>query len=90
MKQFFYLVLLTPIFCFSQESKQSVDYVVEFNTSQFSKKVDFNSLISHPVIEGLYEEFLSFNLKEFITYVDKLFYMVVLLTVYHIINLSFQ
>lgn len=23
------------------------------------------------MIEGLYEEFLSFNLKEFITYVDK-------------------
>jgi len=69
MKKYFYLLLILPLLTFSQE--KNYDYFVQFNTPQFAKKVDIDSLFNHKVFESFNKEDSKLKLKEFISFIDK-------------------
>ncbi len=71
MKKIFYFLLVFPVLVFSQEKQENYDYFVQFNTSQFAKKVDMDSLFNHKVFKSVNEANSDFKLNDFISFIDK-------------------
>ncbi|MFN7043887.1 MAG: hypothetical protein ACK4M1_01725 [Flavobacterium sp.] len=71
MKKIFYFLFLFPVLVFSQEKQEKYDYLVQFNTSQFAKKVDMDSLFNHTVFKSANEANSGFKLNDFISFIDK-------------------
>lgn len=71
MKKLFYLLLALPVISFSQTKKENYDYFVQFNTPQFAKKVNLDSLFSHKAFRELNRESANFKLKDFISFIDQ-------------------
>ena len=71
MKKIFYFLLVFPVFVFSQEKQEQYDYFVQFNTPQFAKKVDIDSLFNHKVFKKVNQTDSDFKLNEFISFIDK-------------------
>lgn len=70
MKKLFYLVLALPIIGLSQTDK-NYDYFVQFNTPQFAKKVNLDSLFNHKAFKEFNKESVDFKLKDFISFIDR-------------------
>ena len=68
MKKYFYLLLIIPAFIFSQSKP---DYLVQFNTPFFAKKVNIDSLFNHNVFKSLNKETSPIKLNDFIAFLDK-------------------
>ena len=71
MKKFYALLLLVPFFVFSQNNKENYDYFVQFNTTQFAKKVNIDSLFSHKIFKSFNKQNSDFKLKDFVSLLDK-------------------
>jgi len=71
MKKFYALLLLVPFFVFSQNNKENYDYFVQFNTTQFAKKVSIDSLFNHKLFKSFNKQNSDFKLKEFVSLLDK-------------------
>lgn len=71
MKKIFYFLFLLPVVVFSQSKQENYDYFVQFNTSQFAKKVDMDSLFNHKVFKTVNETNSDFKLNDFISFIDK-------------------
>lgn len=71
MKKFYALLILLPLFAFSQNNKENYDYFVQFNTTQFAKKVNVDSLFSHKLFSSFNKENSDFKLKDFVAVLDK-------------------
>lgn len=70
MKKLFYLVLALPIIGLSQTDK-NYDYFVQFNTPQFAKKVNLDSLFNHKAFKEFNRESADLKLKDFISFIDQ-------------------
>ena len=71
MKKIFYFLFLFPVIVFGQSKQENYDYFVQFNTSQFAKKVDMDSLFNHKVFKSANEANSGFKLNDFISFIDK-------------------
>ncbi len=71
MKKLFYLLLALPVISFSQTKKENYDYFVQFNTPQFAKKVNLDSLFNHKAFKEFNRESADFKLKDFISFIDR-------------------
>lgn len=71
MKKIYALLLLLPFFVFSQKKNENHDYFVQFNTTQFAKKVNIDSLFNHNLFKSFNKEKSDFKLKEFVALLDK-------------------
>ena len=71
MKKIFYFLFLFPVIVFGQSKQENYDYFVQFNTSQFAKKVDMDSLFNHKVFKSVNEANSNFKLNDFISFIDK-------------------
>lgn len=71
MKKYFYLFLMLTGIAFGQEKKNSYDYFVQFNTQQFAKKANIDSLFSHMAFKGLNKENSKTKLNDFMSFIDK-------------------
>jgi signal peptidase I len=71
MKKFYALLLLVPFFVFSQNNKENYDYFVQFNTNQFAKKVNIDSLFNHKLFKSFNKQNSDFKLKDFVSLLDK-------------------
>ncbi|MCA1965466.1 MAG: hypothetical protein LDL23_02320, partial [Flavobacterium sp.] len=71
MKKIFYFLFLFPVIVFGQSKQENYDYFVQFNTSQFAKKVDMDSLFNHKVFKSVNEANSDFKLNDFISFIDK-------------------
>ena len=56
---------------FSQEKLEKYDYFVQFNTQQFAKKVNIDSLFNHKVFKSVNQADSDFKLNDFISFIDK-------------------
>lgn len=56
---------------FSQEKLEKYDYFVQFNTQQFAKKVNIDSLFNHKVFKSVNQADSDFKLNDFILFIDK-------------------
>lgn len=71
MKKIFYFLFLFPVLAFSQEKQEKYDYFVQFNTPQFAKKVNIDSLFNHKVFKSVNQADSDFKLNDFISFIDK-------------------
>jgi hypothetical protein len=71
MKKIYALLILLPFFVFSQKKNQNYDYFMQFNTTQFAKKVNIDSLFSHKLFKSFNKQNSDFKLKEFVSLLDK-------------------
>lgn len=71
MKKIFYFLFLFPVLVFSQEKLEKYDYFVQFNTPQFAKKVNIDSLFNHKVFKSVNQADSDFKLNDFISFIDK-------------------
>lgn len=71
MKKLFYLVLALPIIGLSQTKKENYDYFVQFNTPQFAKKVNLDSLFNHKAFKEFNRESADLKLKDFASFIDQ-------------------
>ena len=71
MKKIFYFLFLFPVLVFSQEKLEKYDYFVQFNTQQFAKKVNIDSLFNHKVFKSVNQADSDFKLNDFISFIDK-------------------
>jgi signal peptidase I len=71
MKKIFYFLFLFPVLVFSQVKQDKYDYFVQFNTTQFAKKVNMDSLFNHKVFKSVNEANSDFKLNDFISFIDK-------------------
>ena len=71
MKKIFYFLFLFPVLVFSQEKLEKYDYFVQFNTQQFAKKVNIDSLFNHKVFKSVNQADSDFKLNDFILFIDK-------------------
>lgn len=71
MKKFYALLLLLPFYVFSQNNKENYDYFVQFNTTQFAKKVNIDSLFGHKIFKSFNKQNSDFKLKDFVSLLDK-------------------
>ena len=71
MKKIFYFLFLFPVIVFGQSKQENYDYFVQFNTSQFAKKVDMDSLFNHKAFKSVNEANSNFKLNDFISFIDK-------------------
>lgn len=71
MKKIFYFLFLFPVLVFSQEKLEKYDYFVQFNTQQFAKKVNIDSLFNHKVFKSANQADSDFKLNDFISFIDK-------------------
>lgn len=71
MKNFYALIFLLPLLVFSQNKNENYDYFIQFNTAQFSKKVDVDSLFSHKLFKSFNKPNSDIKLKDFISLLDK-------------------
>lgn len=71
MKKIFYFLFLFPVLVFSQEKLEKYDYFVQFNTHQFAKKVNIDSLFNHKVFKSVNQADSDFKLNDFISFIDK-------------------
>lgn len=71
MKKIFYFLFLFPVLVFSQEKLENYDYFVQFNTQQFAKKVNIDSLFNHKVFKSVNQADSDFKLNDFISFIDK-------------------
>tara|TARA_R110000850_G_scaffold201744_1_gene327647 strand:- start:95699 stop:97528 length:1830 start_codon:yes stop_codon:yes gene_type:complete len=63
--------MLVPFFVFSQNNKEDYDYFVQFNTTQFAKKVNIDNLFSHKLFKSFNKEQSDFKLNDFVALLDK-------------------
>lgn len=71
MKKIYALLLLVPFFVFSQNNKENYDYFVQFNTTQFAKKVNIDSLFAHKMFKSFNKPNSDFKLNDFVSLLDK-------------------
>ncbi|NHN25637.1 DUF4836 family protein [Flavobacterium jejuense] len=64
-KQLHVLLLLASTFVFSQLTPKELDYFVQFNGSQFSKKVSLDEILNHDAIKKISNSKSDFNIKEY-------------------------
>ncbi len=69
MKKYFYLFLILPVLVFGQE--KNYDYFVQFNTQQFAKKANMDSLFNHKAFKNFNKENAKLKLNDFMSFVDK-------------------
>lgn len=71
MKKYFYLFLMLPVLAFGQVTKQNYDYFVQFNSQQFAKKANIDSLFNHKALKSLNRKESKFKLNDFMSFIDK-------------------
>ncbi|MGX7667776.1 hypothetical protein [Flavobacterium pedocola] len=71
MKKYFYLFLMLPVLAIGQGKKKNYDYFVQFNTQQFAKKANLDSLFNHKVFKTFNQEESKLKLSEFMSLIDK-------------------
>ena len=64
-KRFNVLLLLASTFIFGQVAPKDFDYFVQFNGSQFSKKVTLDEIMNHNAIKKIAKSEKDFNIKEY-------------------------
>lgn len=71
MKKIYYLFILLPFLVFSQNNNENYDYFIQFNTTQFAKKVNIDSLFSHKIFKSFNKQNSDFKLNDFVSLLDK-------------------
>ncbi|CAM3960244.1 MULTISPECIES: hypothetical protein [Flavobacterium] len=64
-KRFNVLLLLASTFIFGQVAPKDFDYFVQFNGSQFSKKVTLDEIMNHNAIKKIAKSEKDFNIKDY-------------------------
>lgn len=64
-KRFNVLLLLASTCIFGQVAPKEFDYFVQFNGSQFSKKVTLNEIMNHNAIKKIAKKEKDFNIEEY-------------------------
>lgn len=64
-KQLHVLLLLASTFVFGQLTPKELDYYVQFNGSQFSKKVSLDEILNHDAIKKISNSKSDFNVKDY-------------------------
>lgn len=64
-KQLHVLLLLASTFVFGQLTPNEFDYFVQFNGSQFSKKVSLDEILNHDAIKKISNTKSDFNIKDY-------------------------
>lgn len=71
MKKYFYLFLMLPVLAFGQVKNQNYDYFVQFNSQQFAKKANIDSLFNHKALKSFNKKESKFKLNDFMSFIDK-------------------
>lgn len=71
MKKIYAFLFLLPLLTFSQVNDEKYDYFVQLNTSEFSKKVNIDSLFNHKLFKSFNKEDSNIKLIDFIGSLDK-------------------
>ena len=69
-KQLHVLLLLASTIVFGQSTPDELDYFIQFNGNQFSKKVALDEILNHDALKKISNSNSDFNIKEYLSFVN--------------------
>ena len=69
-KQLRVLLLLASTIVFGQSTPDALDYFIQFNGNQFSKKVTLDEILNHDALKKITNSKSDFNIKEYLSFVN--------------------
>ncbi|WP_130734781.1 hypothetical protein [Flavobacterium sp. J27] len=69
-KQLYVLLLLASTFVFGQSTSNELDYFIQFNGNQFSKKVTLDEILNHDALKKISNSKSDFNIKEYVSLIN--------------------